>query len=456
MDIIYHGKSHDIFFRGKLYNRRQELTVADPMSQADFEALTRKDASTLYTVIYPGVPSDTIKKFIGNDEVNIITEKTCTATEYEALNPPDPYTLYTVNYTNGTKIFLGKKEVGMSNLEYVSCTQSEYDELVSNEEINDYTIYTIVDDNDNPTGKKYFGLLQLIRLETLTKSEYDQLQIKDMNCFYTVTDGGTTKQYLGDLEIGAQMQKIEITQSAYDALTAYDNNTVYVVIDENNNYDVYFRGTMISQNRIREVTLTSSEYEELETYDSRVLYILSDANERYLGDQKVGDDSIILVEKIITENGIYNANNDGARGYSQVTVQTSMVAEGNLFDFTSKRESNGYRNHAAFDPSEGDPQTYETDMSSYAPCCYISEYIPVIESTKYFLVRPEFTWSGCGTVIYNSNKEKLSYVASNRLSYQEITMPANAAFVRLNIVDTTGISLTTCPDFERLCSFCQA
>jgi hypothetical protein len=37
------------------------------MSQADFEALTRKDASTLYTVIYPGVPSDTIKKFIGND-----------------------------------------------------------------------------------------------------------------------------------------------------------------------------------------------------------------------------------------------------------------------------------------------------------------------------------------------------------------------------------------------------
>lgn len=132
------------------------------------------------------------------------------------------------------------------------------------------------------------------------------------------------------------------------------------------------------------------------------------------------------------------------------------VAEGNLFDFTSKRESNGYRNHKAFDPNDGDPQTYETDMSDYAPCCYISEYIPVIGGVKYFLVRPEFTWNGCGTVIYNSNKEILSYISPEKKSYQEIVMPANAAFVRLNIVDTTGISLTTCPGYEQLCSFCRA
>lgn len=170
MDIIYHGKSHDIFFRGKLYNRRQELTIADPMSQADFEALTRKDASTLYTVIYPGVPSDTIKKFIGNDQVDIITEKTCTSTEYAELNPPDPYTLYTVSYTNGTKIYLGKKEVGATDLQYVRCTQAEYDLLNPPA---DKTIYTIVDDNDHETGKQYFETLQLIRLETLTKSEFD-------------------------------------------------------------------------------------------------------------------------------------------------------------------------------------------------------------------------------------------------------------------------------------------
>ena len=160
--------------------------------------------------------------------------------------------------------------------------------------------------------------------------------------------------------------------------------------------------------------------------------------------------------RTITTNGTYNANSDGVDGYSAVTVDVPLAAQGNLFDFTKKREENGYRNHKVFDSSEGDPQTYELDMSDYAPTCYISEYIPVEAGAKYFLVRPEFTWRGSGIVIYNANKEIISYLESLNASYKEITIPSGGAFVRFSVVDTTGISLTTCPEYERLVSFCKA
>lgn len=165
-----------------------------------------------------------------------------------------------------------------------------------------------------------------------------------------------------------------------------------------------------------------------------------------------------LVEKTITVNGTYNASSDSVDGYSSVTVDVPLAAQGNLFDFTKKREENGYRNHKVFefDSSGGDPQTYELDMSDYAPTCYISEYIPVEEGIKYFLVRPEFTWRGSGIVIYNANKEIISYLESLNASYKEITIPSGGAFVRISVVDTTGISLTTCPEYERLVSFCRA
>ena len=161
-------------------------------------------------------------------------------------------------------------------------------------------------------------------------------------------------------------------------------------------------------------------------------------------------------DKTITENGTYNASSDGADGYSSVTVAVPLVADGNLFDFTKKRVENGYRNHKALEPREGDPQTYELDMSDYAPTCYISEYIPVEAGVKYFLVLPEFTWNGVNTAIYDANKELISSLEAHRKSYQEITIPSGGAFVRFTVADTTGISLTTCPEYERLVSFCRA
>ena len=162
------------------------------------------------------------------------------------------------------------------------------------------------------------------------------------------------------------------------------------------------------------------------------------------------------IEKTIAANGVYNASNDGVDGYSAVTVNVPLAANGNLFDFTKKRIENGYRNHKVFDSGEGDPQTYELDMSDYAPTCYISEYIPVEAGIKYFLVRPEFTWRGSGIVIYNDSKEIISYLESLSASYKERTIPSGGAFVRFSVVDTTGISLTTCPEYERLVSFCRA
>lgn len=139
-----------------------------------------------------------------------------------------------------------------------------------------------------------------------------------------------------------------------------------------------------------------------------------------------------------------------------IKSDVGLVADGNLFDFTKKRTENGYRDHKVFDSGEGDPQTYELDMSDYEPTCYISEYIPVEAGVKYFLVRPEFTWRGSGIVIYNVSKEIISYLESLNESYKEITIPSEGAFVRISVVDTTGISLTTCPEYERLVSFCRA
>lgn len=146
----------------------------------------------------------------------------------------------------------------------------------------------------------------------------------------------------------------------------------------------------------------------------------------------------------------------GLQRVHSARIHTADIARGNLFDYRAKNTANGYRPHAALDQYEGDPTTYEQDLSFYEPVSYISEYIPVEAGVKYFLIRPEFTWNGSGTVIYNANKQILEYLLSERKSYQEMTMPANAAFVRLSVTDTTGISLTTCPDFERLVAFCRA
>ena len=620
MDIIYHGKSHDIFFKGKVYNRRQKLSTVN-LTAAEYEALEYPDSLTLYTVTYP---DDSIKKFIGDMEVDIIQEEFCTPQEYAALNPPDPYTLYTVIGNGVTKKYLGKREIGTQNFEEIYLTQNEYDSL--GESINLHALYHITD----ITGKSYFGKNLLIKEVELTSSEYEQLvedDEVDQYTLYTLSDNG--KQYLGSLELGASAVLTskninengtylasEDNADGYDSVTvdipsstlitkSINTNGTYLASDDNadgySEVAVNIAGqTPIEIGAVRTVgsnhyslILTKNTNEDLELnmnkdyeivccirtgnisgrqykiamyaaenhpnagfslvidkdngiafgqffYGNRTIndvYELSASglilDDRALNFIKVkrtgqiltielssdgvhyqiknqmtipdgttfmsnyiptfglkGDDNdsvadyalsfraiqiancyikqentviwgrevnaLPLVTKSIISNGTYLASQDNASGYDVVTVQISMVSEGNLFDFTSKRESNGYRNHAAFAPYEGDPQTYETDMSSYAPCCYISEYIPVIENTKYFLVRPEFMWNGCGTVIYDSNKQRLSYVASDKQSYQEITMPANAAFVRLSIVDTTGISLTTCPDFERLCSFCQA
>ena len=162
----------------------------------------------------------------------------------------------------------------------------------------------------------------------------------------------------------------------------------------------------------------------------------------------------VLTTKSITENGTYTAAGDNADGYSSVTVAVPLVADGNLFDFTKKRVENGYRNHTLFEVV--DDQLCEIYLPDYAPTCYISEYIPVEAGVKYFLVLPKFTWDGVNTAIYDANKELISSLEAHRKSYQEITIPSGGAFVRFSVVDTTGISLTTCPEYERLVSFCRA
>lgn len=109
-DIIYHGRTHDIFFKGKLYNRLQKLQETS-MTQADFESLERKDVGTIYTVTYPNDGDPYIRKFLGSDMIDLIREETLTEEQYAVLNPPDPYTLYTVTTQSDNKIYLGSREI---------------------------------------------------------------------------------------------------------------------------------------------------------------------------------------------------------------------------------------------------------------------------------------------------------------------------------------------------------
>lgn len=109
-DIIYQGRTHDIFFKGKLYNRLQKLTQIS-ISEEDFNSLPYKDVGIIYSVTYPNNGDPYIRKYIGNSMIDLIREETLTEEQYAALNPPDPYTLYTVTTQSDNKIYLGSREI---------------------------------------------------------------------------------------------------------------------------------------------------------------------------------------------------------------------------------------------------------------------------------------------------------------------------------------------------------
>lgn len=74
--------------------------------------------------------------------------------------------------------------------------------------------------------------------------------------------------------------------------------------------------------------ITAEAFEALEVKDPETLYIVTDSEadtvELYLGDKKISD---TIIPKTITENGTYDASDDGADGYNPVTVNIPIVSK---------------------------------------------------------------------------------------------------------------------------------
>lgn len=68
-DIIYHGKSQDIFFKGKLYNRKEKIEGnynKIECTKEEYESLTFYDNSTIYVVTYP---DESMHFYLGSEEI---------------------------------------------------------------------------------------------------------------------------------------------------------------------------------------------------------------------------------------------------------------------------------------------------------------------------------------------------------------------------------------------------
>lgn len=71
------------------------------------------------------------------------------------------------------------------------------------------------------------------------------------------------------------------------------------------------------------------------------------------------------------------------------------------------------------------------------------------------------TWSEAGVAIYDTNKQLIVYIdniisgSTKKSSYHEYTMPSNAAYVRMSVVDTMGVSDTVFPGWEDAVIFAQ-
>lgn len=164
--------------------------------------------------------------------------------------------------------------------------------------------------------------------------------------------------------------------------------------------------------------------------------------------------------RTITANGTYDASDDGVDGYSSVTVDVPRNISGNLFDKTHKNPDNGFINKACFDRGSG-TDDYIYMMPTYENIGYISEYIPVIGGLSYWWIVPNMTWKEAGVAIYDGNKQLITYIdnsisgSTRKNSYHEYTMPSNAAYVRMSVVDTAGVSDTVFPGWEDAVIFAQ-
>ncbi len=113
--------------------------------------------------------------------------------------------------------------------------------------------------------------------------------------------------------------------------------------------------------------------------------------------------------KTITENGTYSAEDDGADGYSTVTVNVP----GNLFDPATAMI--GY-----------ELNTTTGELTSNAEG-YVSDYIDVSNFSKIWICRAG-TWKFC--FFYSADKTKLSNWYDNYSGL--INVPTNAKFFRMN------------------------
>ena len=435
-----------------------------------YNSLPLHDSHTIYNVLNQ---DDSVNKYLGEDLIggtvdnlgeivpknyenetrffedrNIIYETKCTSTKYNSMSNHSGNVLYSVlQPDNKVYKYLGDHQVGVDKTDIgsIDISNSTTDYIKTSMIIDQTEDFEFVICFTMPSGNHEYNLAgnsDMLGIgATISNNSSDN----------TKAEGGF--QFFVDS--GGWENNIAMVACPSAALIADGVTKNYIKFERKGDY-LYASYSLDGKNFILE---TTQAVPTGRTFSTEEPIYLGKVYPNYSDTLNLL--SFCLSECYLKQNGQIVFGNDlkpvnfaGENIDTDEYAVVPYVARGNLFDYTKKRTENGYRNHAGLEPSN--PQTYESDMSSYAPVSYISEYIPVEAGVKYFRIIPEFTWNWPGIVIYNANKEFLSFIESARASYQEITMPENAAYVRLSICDTTGISLTTCPDFERLCSFCRA
>lgn len=139
-----------------------------------------------------------------------------------------------------------------------------------------------------------------------TKSTSSQVAQLYVNKYVTQ---GDTPVPVGDNLSVTHLEAMREPQDFFNAIRiTYSNMTwnVYTLID------CYYQGAFISAN-------TRLAYWYYGNTDSVATIIFSDTG-------------VVLIEKTITEDGVYIAENDNANGYSMVTVNTSPEPSPEMFD----------------------------------------------------------------------------------------------------------------------------
>lgn len=126
----------------------------------------------------------------------------------------------------------------------------------------------------------------------------------------------------------------------------------------------------------KKVECSKAEYDNMSFHDSDTIYVVTYPDESvhfYLGDNEIAGNPT-LIEKSITTNGIYDAEDDSADGYSIVDVDVAQTYSDVSCTMQQYKAMESHDNHTIYTVTDGtktykflgdDPIGYQTNMAGW-------------------------------------------------------------------------------------------